>query len=163
VREFPAPDKPGILLEGPSGTGKTHLAVGALKTLIEKGHSGLFVDFQQLLSRIRSSYSGEGSRDAFESALDAEILLLDDLGAHRAKEYVEDITTEIINHRYNQRKPLIATTNLRTGRLVQSAGPAGTPVHASPLAEVIGERAHSRLFEMCRIVTLDAEDYRVRR
>ena len=45
-------------------------------------------------------------------ALDAEVLLLDDLGAHRVTDWVEDTVTSIITYRCNNRKPLIATTNL---------------------------------------------------
>jgi DNA replication protein DnaC len=45
-------------------------------------------------------------------ALDAEILLLDDLGARRSSEWVEDTVAAIITHRCNVKKPLIATTNL---------------------------------------------------
>jgi DNA replication protein DnaC len=168
VREFPAAERPGLLLVGDTGTGKTHLAVAALKALMEKGHAGLFFDFQNLLDRIRSTFSGEGDREAYASAMEAEVLLLDDLGSHRSTEWVEDTVTAIITHRCNYRKPLLATTNLPdpdiTGRVVESSGPGGTPIYKKTLAEVIGERARSRLFEMCRILRMPAvEDYRVRR
>ncbi len=116
VREFPAPDKPGLLLIGSPGTGKTHLAIAALRELMAKGFEGLFFDYQTLLDRIRSGYneaSGASEREAYRSALDAEILLLDDLGAQRVTDWVEDTVTSIITHRCNHRKPLIATTNLR--------------------------------------------------
>jgi DNA replication protein DnaC len=168
VKEFPPQDRPGLLLVGDTGTGKTHLAVGALKALIEKGHAGLFFDYQTLLDRIRASYGGEGDPHAYASAMDAEVLLLDDLGSHRATEWVEDTVTAIITHRCNHRKPLIATTNLPdpdiTGRVVESSGPGGSPIYKKTLAEVIGERARSRLFEMCRTVRMPSvEDYRVKR
>jgi DNA replication protein DnaC len=168
VREFPAQERPGLLLVGDTGTGKTHLAVAALKALIEKGHAGLFFDFQTLLDRIRASYGGEGDPHAYAAAMDAEVLLLDDLGSHRATEWVEDTVTAIITHRCNHRKPLIATTNLPdpdiTGRIVETSGPGGSPIYKKTLAEVIGERARSRLFEMCRTVRMPSvEDYRVKR
>ena len=169
VREFPAPDRPGLLLVGDTGTGKTHLAVAALKAIVEKGHEGLFYDFQNLLDRIRSGYdaaSGTSARAAYRTALDAEVLLLDDLGSHRITEWVEDTVTSIITYRCNHQKPLIATTNLE----VEETGPVayttagGTQVHRKTLADVIGARARSRLFEMCRIVRMPSvDDYRVRR
>jgi DNA replication protein DnaC len=167
VREFPTQERPGLLLVGDTGTGKTHLAVAALKALIEKGHAGLFFDFQTLLDRIRASYGGEGDAHAYSSAMDAEVLLLDDLGSHRATEWVEDTVTAIITHRCNHRKPLIATTNLPdpdiTGPVVESSGPGGSPIYRKSLAEIIGERARSRLFEMCRTVRMPSvEDYRIR-
>ena len=169
VREFPAPERPGLLLVGDTGTGKTHLAVAALKAVIEKGHQGLFYDYQNLLDRIRSSYdktSGSSDREAYRMAMDVEVLLLDDLGSHRVTEWVEDTVTSIVTYRCNHKKPLIVTTNLSP----DDSGPVayttqgGAEVHRKTLTEVIGVRARSRLFEMCRVVRMPGvEDYRMRR
>src|ERR1700674_5498648 len=56
VREYPNAPKPGLLFIGSPGTGKTHLAVAVLRSLIVKGFEGVFFDFQNLLDRIRSGY-----------------------------------------------------------------------------------------------------------
>ena len=85
------------------------------------------------------------------------MLLLDDLGAHRVTEWVEDTVTSIITYRCNNRKPLIATTNLRDDDKVSD-------YKTRTLGEVIGVRARSRLHEMCRVVNMPGvEDYRLRR
>jgi DNA replication protein DnaC len=171
VREYPATDRPGLLLIGEPGTGKTHLAVAAMRALLEKGHEGVFFDYQNLLDRIRSGYdatSGASDRAAYREALEAPVLLLDDLGAHRVTEWVEDTVTSIITNRCNNRKTLIATSNLPdpdvTGAMIEYTGAGGVAVHRKTLAEMIGARARSRLFEMCRVVKMPAvEDYRVKR
>ncbi len=173
VREFPTEKKPGLLLIGEPGTGKTHLAVAALRILIaERGFEGLFFDYQNLLEKIRSGYnaaSGAADRSAYRAALEAEVLLLDDLGTHRVTEWVEDTVTAIITDRCNNRKPLIATTNLPDpevgDKVVERDSGLPQKVYAKvTLAERVGERARSRLFEMCRVVHMPAvEDYRLRK
>ncbi len=169
LREYPVLDRPGLLFIGSPGTGKTHLAVAALRHLIQRGFEGLFFDYQNLLDQIRSGYdkgSGIIDREAYRTALDAEILLLDDLGAHRVTDWVEDTVTSIITYRCNHRKPLIATTNLRDPEAGDRRGSGlDADIHSKFfLEERIGMRARSRLFEMCRIVRMpQVEDYRIRR
>ena len=117
-----------------------------------------------LLDRIRASYdkdSGTSDREAYQKALDAEILLLDDLGAHRVTSWVEDVVTSVITYRCNHRKPLIATTNLPEETVGRKEG--GSLDYRYTLPERIGSRAYSRLFEMCRVIRMPlVEDYRMK-
>jgi DNA replication protein DnaC len=169
-RDYPNNPKPGLLFVGPPGTGKTHLAIAALRVLLSRGHEGIFFDYQNLLERIRAGYSealGTSSREAYRIALEVEVLLLDDLGAHRVTDWVEDTVTSIVTYRYNHRKPVIATTNLADpnagGALFEKLALQSGHTTRTTLEERVGERARSRLFEMCRVIRMpNVQDYRLK-
>jgi DNA replication protein DnaC len=171
AREYPYGTKrQGLLLIGDPGTGKTHLAVAVIKRLIQRGFGCVFFDYQNLLERMRAGYdpaAGASQREAYRTALDCEVLLLDDLGAHRVTDWVEDTVTSLITYRYNNNKPIIATTNLRDTEAGDAPLPSGVSGDVGAkynLTERIGQRARSRLFEMCKAIsTRGVEDYRVRK
>lgn len=170
VRDFPNEKRPGLLLIGETGCGKTHLAVAALREIIAKGFEGLFCNYQTLLNDIKSGYdpsSNTSSREAYRTALDAGVLLLDDLGAHRTTDWVEDTINSIITYRCDSRMPLLATTNMPdpdAGSVTIQRSGLEKPEYRRTLGEQIGARARSRLFEMCTVIRMPLiEDYRVRK
>jgi DNA replication protein DnaC len=165
VEEYPV-DKTGLLLVGMIGTGKTHLAVGIAKALIrEKGIACLFYDYRELLKEIQNSYNS--SVQTTELALlkpvfDAEVLILDELGAVRPSEWVWDTVSLILNTRYNDNRTTIITTNFAdepAAVVSRSLSPARA-ARDETLGDRIGERMRSRLHEMCRIVRMDGADFR---
>ena len=114
VEEYPT-DKTGLLFVGSVGVGKTHLAVGIIKDLIrEKGIHCLFCDYRELLKSIQNSYNPQVQATEMEilrPVFDAEVLVLDELGAVRSTEWVFDTVNYVLNSRYNDNKTTIITTN----------------------------------------------------
>jgi len=167
VEEFPI-ESAGLLLTGPIGCGKTHLAVGIAKELISKKTTAcLFYDYRELLKEIQNSYNASvqaTEMDVMRPVFDAEVLVLDELGAAKPTEWVWDTVSHILNTRYNDKRTTIITTNYKD---LPPAGaePEGRVVRASreeTLGDRIGERMRSRLHEMCRVVRVEGEDFRMK-
>lgn len=103
-----------VTLFGPVGSGKTLLAVAALKiTILNFGLSGRFVDFQFLLSQLKAEYEQKRSGESLLRILrEIDILVIDELGKGRNEnEWQLEKLDDLINSRYNARKITIITTN----------------------------------------------------
>ncbi|MCU0239267.1 MAG: ATP-binding protein [Pyrinomonadaceae bacterium] len=151
--EYPAIDR-GLLLMGTCGIGKTHLAVSILKALTERGFSCLFYEFGSLLKEIQDSYNPHTQASELKilaNIFDAEVLVLDELGASKPTDWVRDTMAHIINTRYNDNKLTIFTTNYLDDRKTDKE---------ECLEDRIGTRLRSRLFEMCKTIKIEGKDYR---
>jgi DNA replication protein DnaC len=152
VAEFPV--ERGLLLMGPAGDGKTHLAVSINKGLVNKGFGGVFCEFGSLLKEIQDSYnpiSKSSELKVLAPIYETDMLVLDELGATIPTDWVRDTMYQIINKRYNDRKLTIFTTNYSDARRSDKE---------QVLEDRIGTRLRSRLYEMCTKVVLDGGDYR---
>ena len=183
IGDYPYIDR-GLLLMGPAGVGKTHLAVAILRGLLNKGVPCLFYESGSLLKRIQDSYnpiSRTSETSVLSPVYEAEVLVLDELGATIPTDWVRDTLYQIINTRYNDKKLTIFTTNFLDDR-PESTSAATEDEGATPrrtsgkssfdrrprtittptLEERIGVPLRSRLYEMCNKVEMAGEDYRKR-
>jgi DNA replication protein DnaC len=156
VETYPAVDA-GLLLVGPAGRGKTHLACAILSELVQtKGVTGLYVDFSDLLMKIQTSFRPDADVSK-ESVLtpyaETEFLVLDELGASKPHAWVLDVLYSLLNTRYNRKKLTVATSNFED-ELDTASG------EREKLEDRIGYRLRSRLYEMCLMVPLRGNDFR---
>ncbi len=157
----------GLLLTGSIGVGKTHLAVGILHALIvEKGVHGLFCDYRELLKQIQHSYNPQVATTEMEilqPVFDAEVLVLDELGAAKPTDWVWDTVALVLNTRYNDKRTTIITTNyadLPPGGSGNGSSGVSRVMREETLGDRIGERMRSRLSEMCVMIDMRGHDFR---
>ena len=149
---FPVVQK-GLMLIGPPGIGKTHMAVSVLRHVVQRtGARGLYYDTRALLKDIRNTYNPvthTAEIDVIRPVMEAELLVLDDLGAERLTDWVEETMSLIVNTRYNERRATIFTSNYED-----------IPDEVNSLLVRVGFRLHSRLREMCEFLEYDGPDFR---
>jgi DNA replication protein DnaC len=166
VEEYPVDF--GLLFVGPTGVGKTHLAVAVVRELIlRKSVECLFYDFRDLLKEIQDSWnpiSQTSELRVLQPVLDTEVLLLDELAALNPSEWVKETLAYIINSRYNQKKVTLITTTLPFGETVgrrEVRMPSGEKLPDVECSlNQFGATFRSRLYEMCKVVQLDSDDFR---
>jgi len=153
----------GLLFSGDNGVGKTHLAVAVLRELAEaKGARGQFWDFHELIREIKSSYDPETKTtelQVLEPVVEMDVLLLDDLGAWKMTDWMNDTLFYILNSRYMAKRPTIITTNYQDVTREEAIA-ADSLRRREFLVERIGQRLRSRLMEMCLVVRMQGADHR---
>lgn len=153
VEQFPVVDR-GLLFFGDPGVGKTHLAIALMKEAIRrKGARAVFYETRELLKLVRDTYNNQVEAtelDVLRPVLEADLLVLDDLGREKKSEWVEETLGLVVNTRYSERRTTVVTTNLQD---VDNTDP-------SSVALQLGLRIRSRLLEMCEWLEIDSHDTR---
>ena len=153
---FPVVDR-GLFFIGPPGIGKTHISVALLRHAVEeKGATGLFCDVPELLKTIRNTYNPvmrTAEVEVLRPVMEANVLVLDDLGKEKTSEWVEETLNLVVNTRYNHKRTTIFTSNFEE---------TADKTDLDSLLVRVGFRMHSRLYEMCEFVEFEGADYRHR-
>jgi DNA replication protein DnaC len=153
----------GLLFTGDNGVGKTHLAVSVLRELVtSKGVRGQFWDFHELIREIKNSYNPETKTtelQVLEPVVETDVLLLDDLGAWKMTDWMNDTLFYILNSRYMAKRSTLITTNFEDADkdVVLRADQLRRKEY---LLDRIGLRLRSRLMEMCLVIPMKGDDWR---
>lgn len=173
ARDYPTATDSGLLFMGNSGAGKTHLAVATLKELLKRSFAGYFCEYGKLLKDIQGSYNRESEStemSILNHVVNVEVLVIDSLGEIKPSSWVLDIIGYVLNTRYaaasrdlsNRRCTIITTNFTDVAAEKQARMPSGKLFvnREEALADRIGARVRSRLYEMCRTVEVSAPDFR---
>ena len=127
--------------------GKTFLCSAICHSLAENNIVPLYVVFSDLISDMRASFQDTGDSLLLATAREVPVLILDDLGAEHVTDYAVSRLFDIVNHRRNERLPMVISSNLTL----------------TEVATVYSERVASRIIEACQPIMLYGEDIRAQK
>ncbi len=114
AREFAHNPNGWLVLIGPNGCGKTHLAAAIANQTLSDGAVVLFTVVPDLLAHLRATFgptAPEAYEQRFSKMREAEVLILDDLGAHQSSPWANEKLFQLLNYRYNSGYPTVITAN----------------------------------------------------
>lgn len=147
VKTFKEWNGESLMIWGDPGNGKTHLAAAIVNELSKKGYIVVFQSVPELLQRIRSTFNSENKENETQimrALLESDLLILDDIGAEKTTEWVEEKLFNIIDGRYRKELPTLYTSNLQPKELQNQ----------------VGKRSYDRMVETSLTVENKAESYR---
>lgn len=137
-------DGKGVLFYGKVGTGKTYAAVCAANALIDKCIPCLVTSFTRLYNEQQENFN---ERQRFIDGLSRyKLLVIDDFGAERETEAMNELVHSVIDARCNSGLPIIVTTNLSLSDFRSASQER--------------QRVYSRLYKMCAFVEIKGDDRR---
>ncbi|HET8844054.1 MAG TPA: ATP-binding protein, partial [Ktedonobacteraceae bacterium] len=114
--EFAKAPSGWLLLIGPNGCGKTHLAAAIANQCLEAGAVVLFATVPDLLDHLRAAFAPDSNEiydQLFARMREAEVLVLDDLGTQQSSPWANEKLFQLLNYRYNSGFPTVITANPR--------------------------------------------------
>lgn len=147
VEDFDSWEGESLMFWGEPGNGKSHLATAIANELSSKGKRVVFISMPDLLEKIKATFnrnSVETEEEIMRGLQLCDLLIIDDIGAEKVSDWVQEVIFRIVDGRYKKMKPILATSNLEP----------------KELAERIGKRAYDRLIEISQPIKNNASSYR---
>lgn len=135
-----------VLMSGGTGLGKTHLSLSIARETLEKGYSVIYGSAPELFRRMEREHFGRSEGDTAAALQEAQLLILDDLGAEFESKFYTAALYGVINNRLNAALPTVVSTNCGFAEL----------------NERYGERITSRLMAMEQLIFVGS-DVRLRK
>lgn len=137
----------GLITYGEAGCGKSHLSIALADTLAKKGFKVVFRNVPKLFEDIYATFNNDevSTSSILEPIINAQVVILDDLGAEKPTDFVKTKLYYIVNRLYESGATIIVTTNVKK---------------VSDLNDIIGFRTYDRLIEVCNMVHNGGKSYR---
>ena len=135
----------GVMLCGPNGIGKNHLAAATAVSLAKRGISSYVNSITGVKRQICDAF-GTGVEEAVSRIMASRLIVINDLGAERDTDFARELMFGLIDRIYEEKRVLMVTTNI------------GSDVQ---LGQRYGRRVVSRLLALCDVVCYDDVDHRV--
>ena len=132
---------------GKPGTGKTHLAIGIALHIMKQDRSPVFVTVQRLIRRVKDSWNTQGETESqvVDAYASPDLLILDEVGVQFGSDFEKQILFDVLNERYEKRRPAILLSN----------------IPGNELGGYLGERVTDRLREDGgKMIGFDWDSYR---
>ena len=169
ARAFATEPKGWLVLIGPGGSGKTHLAAAIANERINNGYPAFFQSVPDLLDHLRSAFSPDSEipyDELFERVRNVPLLVLDDLGVQTSTPWTMEKLDQLLNHRFNNELPTVVTTSTPVAELEESLRSRLTDPQLSQIF-LIAEKATPLLehkwgegFELQKSMTFDSFDWK---
>ena len=141
-----------VVLLGPPGVGKTHLAIGLGVRTAELGHRVYFTTAVDLAAKLTKAVDGNRLHRELKALMQPKLLIIDEVGYLALDALQASLVFQVICQRYHKEQAVVLTSNKAFGEWGQVF--AGDAVMASA--------ALDRLLHRATVINIRADSYRLK-